>query len=55
LKKGTDTTITSEMEAWISNKKACVSCHTPEIGSRPPPCSHYYAVKAVPPAELQCR
>ena len=55
LKKGTDTTITSEMEAWISGRKACLSCHTNEIGSQPPPCSHYYADKRVPPAELQCR
>jgi hypothetical protein len=55
LKKGTDTTITSEMEAWTSGRKACLSCHTPEIGSRPPPCSHYYADKRQPPAELQCR
>ncbi|MBD0324978.1 MAG: hypothetical protein ICV68_01020 [Pyrinomonadaceae bacterium] len=55
LKKGTDTTITSEMEAWVSGRKPCLSCHTAEIGSRPPPCSHYYADKRVPPAELQCR
>jgi hypothetical protein len=55
LKKGTDTTITSEMEAWVSSKKACISCHTIEIGSRPPPCSHYYVDKRVPPAGLQCR
>jgi hypothetical protein len=55
LKKGTDTTITSEMEAWTSSRKACLSCHTAEIGSRQPPCSHYYADKQTPPAELQCR
>lgn len=55
LKKGTDTTITTEMDAWIGSKKACLSCHTPEIGSRPPPCSHYYADKRVPPTELQCK
>jgi hypothetical protein len=55
LKKGTDTTITTEMDAWLTGKKACLSCHTAEIGSRPPPCSHYYADRRVPPAELQCR
>lgn len=55
LRKGTDTTINSEMEAWISSRKACVSCHTIETGSRQPPCSHYYAVKRETPAELQCR
>lgn len=55
LKKGTDTTITTEMDAWIAGKKACLSCHTAEIGNRPPPCSHYYADRRVPPPELQCR
>ena len=55
LKKGTNTTITSEMEAWISSKKVCLSCHTAEIGSRPPPCSHYFAIKRAPPAGLQCK
>lgn len=55
LKKGTDTTITSEMEAWISSKKACLSCHIIDIGQRPPPCSHYFADRRVPPAGLQCR
>ena len=55
LKKNTDITITSEMEEWISSKKACLSCHTVETGSRPPPCSHYFADRRVPPAELQCR
>lgn len=55
LKKGTDTTITTEMDAWLSSKKACLSCHTMEIGSRPPPCSHYYADRRVPPPGVQCR
>lgn len=55
LKKGTDTTITTEMDAWLSSRKACLSCHTAEMGSRPPPCSHYYADRRVPPAELQCK
>lgn len=55
LKKGTDITITTEMDAWISNKTACISCHTIEIGSRPPPCSHYYADRRMPPAGLQCK
>jgi hypothetical protein len=55
LKKGTDTTITSEMDAWLGGRKACLSCHTTEVGSRPPPCSHYYADRRVPPAELQCK
>lgn len=55
LKKGTDTTITTEMDDWTSTKKACLSCHTSEIGSRPPPCSHYYADRRAPPPELQCK
>lgn len=55
LKKGTDTTITTEMDAWESGRKACLSCHTSAIGSRPPPCSHYYADRRAPPLALQCK
>jgi hypothetical protein len=55
LKKGTDTTITTEMDAWLATKKACLSCHTAELGNRPPPCSHYYADRRAPPPELQCK
>ncbi|MDX6695027.1 MAG: Class cytochrome family [Blastocatellia bacterium] len=55
LKKGTDTTITTEMDAWLASRKACLSCHTIEIGNRQPPCSHYYADRRAPPAELQCK
>lgn len=55
LKKGTETTITTEMEAWAAGRKACLSCHMVEIGKRPPPCSHYYADRRDPPPELQCQ
>jgi hypothetical protein len=54
LKKGTVTTITTELDAWLSSKEACVSCHTLEVGSRPPPCSHYYADRR-PIAQSQCK
>lgn len=55
LRKGTDTTISTEMDAWLGSKKACLSCHTAEMGSRPPPCSHYYADRRPLPAGLQCK
>jgi hypothetical protein len=55
LKKDTDTTINSELKAWLDSRKACLSCHTAQTGSRPPPCSHYFAARRTPPPEAQCR